>query len=87
MSQPKHNLPDLPDLSIVKNDFVRGCRIVVGEAAGPKLSGKKGVIVGPGATRSQLRILLDGSKNSITLHVRFLEVVGEQGTEGTSARQ
>jgi hypothetical protein len=87
MFQPKRSLPNLPDLSIVKDEFVKGCRIVVGEAAGPKLSGKKGVIVGLGATRSQLRILLDGSKNSITLYVRFLEMVGEQRTEGASAGQ
>lgn len=50
----------------------KGSRIVVAPSAGPRLSGKHGVVVGNGATINQLRVQLDSSKHCITLHVRFL---------------
>lgn len=50
----------------------KGSRIVVAPSAGPRLAGKRGVVVGNGATINQVRVQLDSSKHSITLHVRFL---------------
>jgi len=47
--------------------------VVVQVAAGPRLAGKCGVVLGMGATRTRVRVLLDGSKGPITLHARFLE--------------
>jgi len=73
MSRNNRVLPKLAVLSVVKSELATGCRIVVLDVAGPKLSGKRGVVIGHGTTRSQLRVLLDGSKNSITLHARFLD--------------
>ncbi|WP_051335049.1 hypothetical protein [Bradyrhizobium sp. Ai1a-2] len=56
------NLPKAADLLAVKDELVAGRRIVVGPSAGQRLSGKKGIILGPGATATQVRVLLDGSK-------------------------
>jgi len=50
----------------------KGTRIAVAQSAGPRLAGKRGVVVGNGATMNQLRVQLDSSKHCITLHVRFL---------------
>lgn len=47
--------------------------VVVQTAAGPRLAGKQGVVLGIGATRTRIRIRLDGSKGPITLHARFLQ--------------
>ncbi|MCP2127777.1 UNVERIFIED_ORG: hypothetical protein M2187_002806 [Bradyrhizobium japonicum] len=63
----------MPDLLITKVEFERGSRIVVLDTAGPRLSGKRGLIVARGATASQFRGLLEGTKNPITLHSRFLD--------------
>ncbi|EHR01392.1 hypothetical protein Bra471DRAFT_02113 [Bradyrhizobium sp. WSM471] len=49
-----------------------GQLIVVQADAGPRLAGKRGVVLGTGATRTRVRVLLDGSKGPITLHERFL---------------
>jgi len=64
----------LPTVAELKTDIaVRvGNRIVVANTAGPKLAGKVGVVVARGTTKSQFRVLLDGSKRAITLHARFL---------------
>jgi hypothetical protein len=55
----------------------KGSRIVVAPAAGPRLAGKHGLVVGNGATVNQVRVQLDSSKHCITLHARFLEPEAE----------
>lgn len=74
MSQCNRNLPSVPELTLVKNNLSKGQRIIVAPSAGPKLHGKLGIVVGKGTTSSQVRVLLDGSKNFITLHARFVDV-------------
>lgn len=49
-----------------------GQLVVVQVTAGPRLARKRGVVLGMGATRTRVRVLLDGSKGPITLHARFL---------------
>lgn len=68
-------LPKSPDLPITDARFMRGSRMVVADTAGRRLSGKRGLIVASGATASQFRVLLDGSKHPITLHSRFLDLL------------
>lgn len=55
-----------------RRESTAGEQVVVCDAAGPRLSGKQGVVLGFGAARSRLRVLLDGSKGPITLHVTFV---------------
>lgn len=52
-----------------------GAEFVVAAAAGPRLGGKKGIILGPGTTASQIRVLLDGSKGPLTLHARYVDLL------------
>lgn len=79
MTRTSRVLPKLPDLLIAKTELINGSRIVVVDAAGPRLSGKRGIIVGRGATASQFRVLLDGSKYPITLHSRFFDMLEAPG--------
>ena len=66
-------------LSAPKPDMVTAMTLAVGELvvvqpdAGPRLAGKRGVVLGIGATRTRVRIRLDGSRGPITLHARFLQ--------------
>lgn len=55
------------------DNFAAGQLIVVQQTAGPRLGGRRGKVIGTGATRTRIRIQLDGSKGPITLHARFLE--------------
>lgn len=57
------------------HDWTAGERVIVREAGGPRLSGKQGAVIGFGATRSRLRVLLDGSRGPITLHITFVDPV------------
>ena len=63
------------DPGVVKEELVGGRRIVVATTAGPRLGGKKGFVLGPGATANQVRVLLDGSKGPITLHARYVDLL------------
>ena len=67
-----------------RHEWTAGERVVVCDAAGPRLSGKQGVVVGFGATRSRLRVLLDGSRGPITLHQTFVNQVTQR--HGASER-
>ncbi|PDT68577.1 hypothetical protein CO683_15330 [Bradyrhizobium ottawaense] len=69
------NLPRPAELSVVKDELTGGRQIVVAQDAGPKLGGKKGIILGPGATANQIRVLLDGSKGPLTLHARYVDLL------------
>lgn len=40
-----------------------------------RLKDKKGVILGPGATATQVKVLLDGAKAFIALHVRYVDLL------------
>ena len=76
---PRNTFRDLPrtaDLIVAKNELLPGRRIVVTAAAGVRLAGKKGIILAAGATPSQIKVLLDGSKHFITLHARYVDLVG-----------
>ncbi len=68
--------PSLPTTGKIRHKVAKGSRVTVTSTAGPKLGGKSGLVVGTGATSSQLRVLLDGSKHSITLHSSFVEPAG-----------
>jgi hypothetical protein len=67
-----------------RHKWTAGERVVISNAAGPRLSGKQGVVLGFGATRSRLRVLLDGSRGPITLHLTFVNQVTQ--LDGASER-
>jgi hypothetical protein len=69
------NLPKSKDLMVVKDELEGGRRIVIAASAGPRLSGKKGIVLGSGATASQVKVLLDGAKGSVTLHARYVDLL------------
>jgi hypothetical protein len=64
-----------------RNELMDGRRIVLSVSAGPRLSGKQGLVLGRGTTANQVRVLLDGSKSPITLHIRFIEMLGSPPAE------
>jgi hypothetical protein len=45
------------------------------------MAGRHGVVRGSRGTRHRVRVLLDGSKNEMTLHSRFLDVENEPGRD------
>ncbi len=49
-----------------------GARIKVTDTAGPRLANKRGIVIGSGKYRDSVRITLDGSKTSMTLHKKYL---------------
>lgn len=59
--------------------FASGQSIMVRAEAGPRLGGKRGIVLGAGATSTRVRIRLHGSKGPITLHKRFLSPLSDQG--------
>ncbi|QOZ51865.1 hypothetical protein [Bradyrhizobium sp. CCBAU 53338] len=69
------NLPKSADLLLAKDELLAGRRVVVASSAGRRLGGKAGTILGPGATATQVKILLDGAKRYITLHVRYVDLL------------
>lgn len=69
------NLPKSADLMVIKEELIAGRRIVVAAAAGPRLSGRRGVILGPGATATQVKVVLDGAKRFVTLHARYIDLL------------
>lgn len=72
-TRPSNSWVQMAKLSVVHaNQFFSGQLIVVRESAGKRLSGKRGTVLGRCATRSKVRVLLDGSKGPITLHASFL---------------
>ncbi|MCG2645684.1 MULTISPECIES: hypothetical protein [Bradyrhizobium] len=80
MSQRNRNLP-MAGQSIEESLLIKGQTIIVVSSAGPRLAGKSGIVTGKGATKSQVRVLLDGSKGCITLHARFLSLLQSQAFE------
>lgn len=55
--------------------FPPGSRIQVRPAAGPRLAGRTGTVIGAGYYPKSLRVILDGSKGPITLHMNFVAMV------------
>lgn len=55
--------------------FPSGSRIQVKPAAGPRLAGKTGTVVGAGYYPKSLRVILDGSKGPITLHMEYVAMI------------
>ena len=77
----RRSLPTLLDLRLLKNELVKGQRIIVNAAAGPGMAGRHGVVRGSSGTRHLVRVLLAGSQNEMTLHSRFLDVENEPGRD------
>lgn len=73
-------LPALADLLLIKEELMGGRRIVITPEAGPRMAGKRGIILGLGATQSQVKVLLDGSKRYITLHARYVDLLKNAGS-------
>ncbi|OPY99260.1 hypothetical protein A5906_26420 [Bradyrhizobium sacchari] len=69
------NLPKSADLLVIKEELMSGRRIVVAASAGPRLSGRIGIVVGQGATATQVKVLLDGTKRFVTLHARYVDLL------------
>ncbi|TYO60875.1 hypothetical protein FXV83_41350 [Bradyrhizobium hipponense] len=61
-----------------EGQFTIGCRIEVRPSAGPRLCGKTGTLIGAGYHPKSLRVILDGSKSPITLHVVYVAIVNER---------
>jgi hypothetical protein len=77
------NLPKSADLLAAKDELLAGRRIVIGASAGPRLSGKKGIVLGQGATATQVKVLLDGAKGYVILHARYVDLFEDRSaTEG-----
>ena len=57
--------------------FPAGSRIRVDRTAGPRLAGKIGSVIGLGYHPKSRRIVLDGSRFRITLHITYLAIVDE----------
>jgi len=55
--------------------FPPGSRIQVKLAAGLRLAGKTGTVTGVGYYPQSLRVILDGSKAPITLHVDYVAAI------------
>ena len=55
--------------------FPPGSRIQVEPAAGPRLAGRTGTVIGAGYYPRSLRVILDGSKGPITLHVNYVAMI------------
>nr|WP_249803422.1 hypothetical protein [Bradyrhizobium zhengyangense] len=70
------DLPKSADLFITKEELLPGRRIVLTAAAGARLAGKQGIILAEGATPSQVKVLLDGSKRFVILHARYVNLAG-----------
>jgi hypothetical protein len=68
--------------ALATEEWPPGTRIVVGKSAGARLGGRTGMVLGFGSTRSRLRVLLDGSRGPITLHVSFISRL--EGTDVAS---
>lgn len=78
----KRYQPNGADLTLVKNEMVKGQRIIVTAAAGPRMAGRHGTVLGSGGTRHRLRVILDGSKHEMTLHARFVDVLNQNEPGG-----
>ena len=63
----------MPGLAELK--FPPGCRIQVKPAAGPRLAGRTGTVLGGGYHPKSLRVILDGSKGPITLHMDYVALI------------
>ncbi|MET4208930.1 hypothetical protein [Bradyrhizobium sp. LA2.1] len=87
MPPNKRYLPNVTDLTLVKNEMVKGQRIIVTAAAGPRMAGRHGIVLGSGGTRHRLRVLLDGSKGELTLHARFVDVLNQNKPDQPAVEQ
>lgn len=56
-------------------NFPPGSRIQVKPTAGPRLSGRTGTVIGAGQYSKSLRVILDGSKGPITLHMEYVAMI------------
>lgn len=55
--------------------FPSGSRVQIKPTAGPRLAGRTGTVIGAGYYPKSLRVILDGSKGPITLHMDYLAMI------------
>lgn len=55
--------------------FPSGSRVQIKPTAGPRLAGRTGTVIGAGYYPKSLRVILDGSKGPITLHMDYLATI------------
>ncbi len=55
-------------------EFKVGARVKLSDAAGPRLANRHGTVVGAGMYHDAVRVILDGSKTSLTLHKKYLSI-------------
>lgn len=67
--------PAMQEPLSIKDQLMIGSRIEVKPSAGPRLCGKNGTVIGTGYHSKSLRVILDGSKTPITLHVTYVAIV------------
>lgn len=67
--------PAMQEPLSIKGQFTIGSRIEVKPSAGPRLCRKNGTVIGAGYHPKSLRVILDGSKTPITLHVTYVAIV------------
>lgn len=58
-----------------KLNFPPGSRIQVKPEAGSRLAGRTGTVIGAGYYPKSLRVILDGSKGPITLHMDYVAMI------------
>ncbi|QOZ48890.1 hypothetical protein XH89_24455 [Bradyrhizobium sp. CCBAU 53340] len=64
--------------------FPAGSRIRVTPAAGRRLAGRTGTVIGAGYYPKSIRLVLDGSKLPITLHADYLAPIESDIGSNTS---
>ncbi|MBR0784929.1 hypothetical protein JQ635_26230 [Bradyrhizobium iriomotense] len=67
----------MPESACTNLGFPPGSRVQVKPEAGTRLSGKTGRVIGGGFYPRSLRVVLDGSKVPITLHVNYVAAIDD----------
>ncbi|WP_439374639.1 hypothetical protein ACRQ5Q_27110 [Bradyrhizobium sp. PMVTL-01] len=67
----------MPESACTSLGFPPGSRVRVKAEAGARLAGKTGRVIGSGFYPKSLRVVLDGSKVPITLHVNYVAPIDD----------
>ncbi|WP_246820728.1 hypothetical protein [Bradyrhizobium iriomotense] len=67
----------MPESASTNLGFPPGSRVQVKPEAGARLAGKTGRVIGGGFYPKSLRLVLDGSKVPITLHVNYVAAIDD----------
>ncbi|WP_245327064.1 hypothetical protein [Bradyrhizobium sacchari] len=68
----------MPESACTHLGFPPGSRVQVKPEAGARLAGKTGRVIGGGFYPRSLRLVLDGSKVPITLHVNYVAAIDDE---------